>query len=228
MSGCTIRQNKANRVWNALDLWDSNDNVIENNDFSHCSNVCLKLWRACGNKVLDNNLSYGLRISPGEVHARDSTSVLMETGSDHNRFERNDITHGGDGVFIRVLNGWCSRWNTFIENDCSYANNNGFEAWSPDNTYIRNKSNYCSYGFWLGGSDHTVLIGNEAAYNGQPDGFHNAPEPEFNHGGIVIVSGSGSHTVIEGHPFYTGKQTIVDTAGQVERFQKRLERSARL
>ena len=30
------------------------------------------------------------------------------------------------------------------------------------------------------------------------------------------------------HPFYTGKQTIVDTAGQVERFQKRLERSARL
>jgi large subunit ribosomal protein L31 len=29
------------------------------------------------------------------------------------------------------------------------------------------------------------------------------------------------------HPFYTGKQTIVDTAGQVERFQKRLERQAR-
>jgi large subunit ribosomal protein L31 len=30
------------------------------------------------------------------------------------------------------------------------------------------------------------------------------------------------------HPFYTGRQTIVDTAGQVERFQKRLERSSRL
>jgi large subunit ribosomal protein L31 len=30
------------------------------------------------------------------------------------------------------------------------------------------------------------------------------------------------------HPLYTGKQTIVDTAGQVERFQKRLERSAKL
>ena len=29
------------------------------------------------------------------------------------------------------------------------------------------------------------------------------------------------------HPFCTGKQTIIDTAGQVERFQKRLERSAR-
>ena len=28
------------------------------------------------------------------------------------------------------------------------------------------------------------------------------------------------------HPFYTGKQMIIDTAGQVERFQKRLERAA--
>ena len=28
------------------------------------------------------------------------------------------------------------------------------------------------------------------------------------------------------HPFFTGKQTIMDTAGQVERFQKRLERAA--
>jgi large subunit ribosomal protein L31 len=30
------------------------------------------------------------------------------------------------------------------------------------------------------------------------------------------------------HPFFTGRQTIVDTAGQVERFQKRLERAQRL
>jgi len=29
------------------------------------------------------------------------------------------------------------------------------------------------------------------------------------------------------HPFYTGKQTIIDTAGQVERFQRRLERQVR-
>jgi large subunit ribosomal protein L31 len=29
------------------------------------------------------------------------------------------------------------------------------------------------------------------------------------------------------HPFYTGKQTIIDTAGQVDRFQKRLVRQVR-
>ena len=31
----------------------------------------------------------------------------------------------------------------------------------------------------------------------------------------------------ESHPFYTGKQRIMDSAGRVERFQKRLERSSR-
>jgi large subunit ribosomal protein L31 len=29
------------------------------------------------------------------------------------------------------------------------------------------------------------------------------------------------------HPFFTGKQNIIDTAGQVERFQRRIERQAR-
>jgi large subunit ribosomal protein L31 len=29
------------------------------------------------------------------------------------------------------------------------------------------------------------------------------------------------------HPFFTGKQQAVDTTGQVERFQRRLERAAR-
>ena len=195
----SIRDCRANNVWNGLDLWECRDLEIEKNDFSHCSNVCLKLWESCGNIVSDNNLSYGLRIRPGEVHARDSTCVLIESGSNDNRFERNDITHGGDGVFIRVLNGWCSTGNVFRENDCSFANNNGFEAWSPGNTYIDNRANHCSYGFWLGGSDRTVLIGNEAAFNGLPGGFHNAPESDFDHGGIVIVHGSGSHSIIDGN-----------------------------
>ncbi|MCX7879766.1 MAG: 50S ribosomal protein L31 [Ignavibacteria bacterium] len=30
------------------------------------------------------------------------------------------------------------------------------------------------------------------------------------------------------HPFYTGKQVLVDTAGRVDRFQKRLERTKQL
>jgi parallel beta-helix repeat protein len=194
-----IRNNKANNVWNGLDLSRCDDNQVLNNDFSHCSNVCLKMETASRNHIADNNLSYGIRIKPGEVHARDSTSVLIESGSNDNQFFRNDIRYGGDGVFIRVLNNWVSTGNLFVENDCSYANNNCFEAWSPGNTYIRNKANHGSYGFWLGASDQTVLIGNEAAYNGLPDGKHNAPEPDFAHGGIVFVNGPSSHTIVEGN-----------------------------
>ncbi len=196
-----FRKNRANRVWDALHLIGSDENLVEDNDFSRCSNTCAKLWRSSRNRFLTNNLSYGIRIDreAGEVHARDSTSVLIESGSDDNYWFRNDITHGGDGVFIRVLNGWVSRGNVFVENDTSYANNNCVESWSPGNTYLRNRANHGSYGFWLGGSDQTVLIGNEAAYNGLTNGYHNAPEPGFGHGGIVIVGGPSSHTLIAGN-----------------------------
>ncbi len=164
----TLRKNKANRVWDGCVLVQSDDNTLEDNDFSHTSNTCLKLWNSCRNQIRHNVLSYGIRIKPGEVHARDSTSVLVESGSNDNRFLDNDCTHGGDGVFIRVLNGWVSTGNVFERNDCSYANNNCVEAWAPRNTYLHNKANHGSYGFWLGASDQTVLIGNEASFNGDP------------------------------------------------------------
>lgn len=188
---------RGNRVWNGLDMRGCNDNRVVASDFSHCSNVGLRLWNSSRNTFQNNDFSYGLRIAPGEVHARDSTGVLIESGSNDNRLIGNDVTHGGDGIFIRPLNGWVSTGNIFIENDCSYANNNGIESWSPGNVFIRNRANHCSYGFWLGGSDRTVLRDNEASFNGLEDGFHNAPEPDFGHGGIVIVNGTGYHTVIE-------------------------------
>ncbi len=68
----TIRHCRANQAWDACVLVDASDNTIEDNDFSHASNTTMKLWTSVRNKVSRNNLSYGLRISPGEVHARDS------------------------------------------------------------------------------------------------------------------------------------------------------------
>lgn len=200
VSKSTLKKNKANRVWDGCVLVDCNDNSLEDNDFSHTSNTCLKLWHSSRNSVKKNNLSYGLRIDPGEVHARDSTSVLIESGSNDNRFVENDCTHGGDGIFVRVLNQWVSTGNVFEGNDCSYANNNGFEAWSPRNTYINNKANHCSYGFWLGASDQTVLIENEASRNGLTNGFHNSPHlPDNGHAGIVFMFGPSSHTIVRGN-----------------------------
>lgn len=198
---CVFRGNRANRVWDGIHLRDSDDNLVLNNDFSHCSNVCAKLWNASRNVFIENNLSHGIRIDreAGEVHARDSSGVLIESGSNGNKWYRNDITHGGDGVFLRPLNGWVQRENVFIENDTSFGNNNCIECWSPQNVFIRNKANHGSYGFWMGGSCQTLIIGNQANFNGLETGFHNAPEPAFKHGGIVLVAGTGTHVVIEGN-----------------------------
>ena len=195
-----LKNNRANRVWDACVLVDSDDNLLEGNDFSHTSNTCLKLWTASRNTIRTNVLSHGIRISPGEVHARDSTSVLIESGSNDNRLLDNDCTHGGDGIFVRVLNGWCSTGNHFEGNDCSYANNNGVECWAPRNVFVRNKANHCSYGFWLGGSDQTRLIGNEASFNGLAEGHHNSPHlPGNGHAGIVFMFGPSSHTLARGN-----------------------------
>lgn len=200
VSQSVVRKNQANRVWDACVLVDCHENRLEKNDFSHTSNTCLKLWNSTRNVVADNVLSHGIRKDPGEVHARDSTCVLIESGSNDNRFVRNDCRHGGDGIFIRVLNGWVSTGNVFEENDCSYANNNCVEAWSPRNTYIRNKANHGSYGFWLGASDQTVLIENEVSWNGLPAGNHNSPHlPDGRHAGIVFMFGPSSHTVVRGN-----------------------------
>jgi parallel beta-helix repeat protein len=213
----TLRNNRANRVWDACVLVDSHENTIEENDFSRTSNTCLKLWTACRNTVRKNNLSYGLRIDPGEVHARDSTCVLVESGSNDNRFLENDCTHGGDGIFVRVLNGWVSTGNVFDGNDCSYANNNAFEAWSPRNIYRRNKANHSSYGFWLGASDQTVLEDNEASFNGDPKGFHNSPHlPQAGHAGIVFMFGPSSHTVVRGNTCVGNNGAGIALVGDME------------
>lgn len=210
-----VLKNKGNNVWNGLNLLNCSYNDISDNEFSHCTNVCLKMWRSSHNEVVNNVMNYGIRIAPGEVHARDSTSVLIETGSNHNKFLHNDFTYGGDGVFIRSLNGVISTGNYFEGNDASYAHNNAWEVWDTGNTFVNNKGNHSSYGFWLGGSDHTVLIGNEAAYNGMRRS--NAPE-SFGNAGIAVVNGSSSHFVMKDNYIHDNK-----SAGVAIRFKKDYE-----
>lgn len=182
-------QNKAVQVWSALVLRNADHNEIKRNDFSHTSNVGLRCWMASYNLFEDNDFSWGIRKEANEVHARDSSCVLIESASNYNIFRRNDMRYGGDGLFIRSLNNLMSMYNLFEENDASFANNNAIEAWDAHNTYLRNKANYSSYGFWLGCSDHTKLIENEVIGNGVV--FQNAPE-SFGNAGIAVVNGSGN------------------------------------
>ncbi len=210
--------NSATGVWNGISLRRCTGLEIEKNSIHHCSNTCLKMIQSSRNTIRDNDLSWGIRIyQPEEVHARDSVSLLVESGSNDNSFLRNDFSHGGDGVFIRVLNSWCSTGNVFEENDCSDANNNAIEAWSPGNVYRNNKANRSSYGIWLGGSDDTVLIGNEVKDNGKS--FQNAPEP-FGNAGISVVHGPSSGFIVTGN-------TIEDNNGPGISFANRADAPAR-
>jgi parallel beta-helix repeat protein len=210
---CIIKDNKAMNVWNALTIRYGNQNVVQENQFSHTSNVGLRLWRSCENEFYQNDFSWGIRKEPFEVHARDSSCVLIETGSNHNRFIGNDMRFGGDGLFIRSLNGWMSTGNYFEENDTSFANNNAIEAWDEGNTYVRNKANFSSYGFWLGNSDNTVLIENEVCYNGV--NFKNAPE-NFGNAGISVVNGSGTNFRLVGNKIHHNNGPGVAIRNRVE------------
>jgi parallel beta-helix repeat protein len=195
----TIRDNQGDYVWNGLYLSRSNNNRIIHNHFSHCSNTCLYFWSSSNNVVENNVMSYGIRILSGYSHALDSASALIEAGSNNNLFKGNDFTHGGDGVFIRTNNQVISTGNYFIENDASYAFNNAWECRSPGNIFEKNIGNYSSYGFWLGGSSHTVLINNEAAFNGT---IHkNNPNPYIGNAiaGIAVIWDPSSHFICQGN-----------------------------
>ncbi|MEZ6197123.1 MAG: right-handed parallel beta-helix repeat-containing protein [Planctomycetota bacterium] len=217
LRGAVVRRVRASRVWNGIDLSGCREGIVEECVFSHCSNTGARLRRSSRNTFRGNDLSYGLRVAPGEAHARDSCGLLVESGSDDNLFFRNDVRHGGNGMFVRISSGWTSRGNRFIENDFSHAHNHGVECWSPGNTWIRNRANHCSYGFWLGGSDGAVLIGNEAAFNGRPEGPHNAPEAGFGHGGIVFTKGAARHLRIEGNHLHdNGGPGIVIRGHRIE------------
>ncbi|MCA9319520.1 MAG: right-handed parallel beta-helix repeat-containing protein [Planctomycetes bacterium] len=197
--GLILRRSRARNCWNGLDLFHCEDAVIEGNDFSHASNTGARLRMSSRNLIRGNDLSYGIRVNDGEAHARDSCGLLVESGSDDNLFCGNDISHGGNGVFVRISSGWTSSGNRFIDNDCSYSHNHGVECWSPGNTFIRNRVTHNSYGFWMGGADASVLVGNEIAWNGRDEGNHHAPEQPFGHGGIVFVKNSGQHLRLDGN-----------------------------
>ncbi|MCU0721818.1 MAG: right-handed parallel beta-helix repeat-containing protein, partial [Pirellula sp.] len=191
---------RANRNWNNCELKYCSGITIDRCDFSMATNTCLCMRASSHNVITNCNLSHGIRISPGEVHARDSTCVLVEGGCHHNQIRDNDCRFGGDGIFIRAVGSSVSTGNLIEGNDCSFAHNNAIECGSPGNRFIRNKANHSSYGMWMGGSDQTEIIDNEANFNGLRMGYHNSPHlPNDQHAGIVLMFATAEHLLIRGN-----------------------------
>ena len=108
---------------------------------------------------------------------------------------RNDITHGGDGLFIRALNGWVSTGNVFVENDCSVREQQLRRVLEPGE-HLHPEPRQPRQLRLLARRQRPdrARSATRRRCNGLPDGNHNAPEAGFGHGGIVIVGGSSTHT----------------------------------
>ena len=95
---------------------------------------------------------------------------------------------------MRALNGMCSEYNVFEGNDTSFANNNAVECGMGRNYWYNNKANWSSFGFWMGGSDENVMIGNEMGWNGIMPA--NAPTGQYGNSGISMTGWSSEHEII--------------------------------
>jgi parallel beta-helix repeat protein len=176
VTGSTIEKNKLSRNWNAIDLRASDSITVKKNNADHCSNTAGLILNTHHSTFQENDFSWGVRgglTYPSHwygVDTKDSAGLLLDAGSSYNTITNNNITYGGDGLFLRAVIGACPHHNTVDGNDTSYSPHNAIESWCDDNSYRNNKANFSNYGFWLGGSDRTVIENNVVTDN-HVDGF---------------------------------------------------------
>ena len=205
-SGCMVRGVRATGAQNGLLLVDSEGGTIVESDFSFNSGWGLGLWGASRNTVAFNRIDFVNR-PWGGGWGGDSAGLVVVNGSNENDIVSNSLTHGGDGFFLTdrrnggldgqrktsSIEGSCDR-NLVAQNDGSWSPCNAFEGtFSKGNIYYRNRASDSRYGFWLGYSDDTLLLGNEIQRN-QVDG-------------IAIEHGQGTRVV--GNTFEACRRSAV-------------------
>ena len=180
------------RNWNGIELRDSEEVLVQDNEAAHCSNTAATLVGADHNTLVGNDFSWAIRgddlAYPDNwygVDTRDSAGIIVDAGSTDNTVKDNDLSFGGDGIFVRAIIGVCARGNRFIANDTSYSPHNAIESWCDDNLFADNDASESHYGIWLGGSDNAVVRGNTVV-GSKVDG-------------ISMQIGEGRHTLIDGN-----------------------------
>jgi parallel beta-helix repeat protein len=93
-----IANNKVTNGQNALVLFESNDGLIYNNDFSFNSGVALQLYQSKRNKVLYNRMVFNIRNQKNNAETGAGVHIMM--GSSDNLFFRNAVTHNGMGIHL--------------------------------------------------------------------------------------------------------------------------------
>jgi len=169
----TVRSCKVTGGQNALMLMRCNDGLIVNNDFSFNSGIGIGMYRSNRNRVSYNRVIFNVRGYSHGVYNRgqDSAGILVYEQSNNNRFYNNNVTHGGDGLFLWAGQttmdsgkGGCND-NVIIENDFSYAPTNGVEVTFSRNHIIENRIFECDHGIWGGYSFESTISDNQFRNN---------------------------------------------------------------
>ncbi|MBS1123222.1 MAG: hypothetical protein H6Q90_5450 [Deltaproteobacteria bacterium] len=201
------------RNWNGIELrGGTRDIKVKHNVADHCSNTGATLVDAHDNVFEDNDLSYAVRgalVFPTKwygVDTKDSAAVIVDAGSTGNAFRRNNMTYGGDGIFVRAVIGACATDNVFADNDTSFSPHNAIESWCDRNQFIGNTASNSHYGIWLGGSDEAVVRDNIVDKNVVD--------------GISIQIAEDRHTVIENNQVtHSGRVGILLTGREYQAWQ---------
>lgn len=175
---CAFQQCIAKYEWDGIDLINSNSCIIQNSVFSRNSNWGLHLWNASNNQFKNNIARWCTTLAGAQTQGEsgyqtlDSAGLCIEHGSMNNLIQNNDLSYGGDGIFIRDNLGgvsalspippkYSSDSNRLIGNNCSFSPNNAIEADFVSHTLI--KGNNCSnsnFGMWLGYSRYSTVENN--------------------------------------------------------------------
>ena len=197
---CLVKQCTSQHQWDGIDVIRSDNNVIENGDFSYNGNWGVHFWNSSKN-TFRNNQAVWCTTGSGTLYQAltgwqtyDAQAVGIDHNSNENRIEANDLRFGGDAIFIRANEGPItsgtvvpprngSHRNILRNNDCSFSPNNAIEVDLVDDTIIEgNNCSFSNYGMWLGYSRRCLVRNNICLNdssnaveieNGQDDLFEN-------------------------------------------------------
>ncbi len=208
-----VENNDLQHQQNGLLTYHCTKLTVTQNQCSYNSGYGIHLFGTCESLFEANSADYCCRFEPregGRHHGHmgaDATGFLAVMGSCCNTFRRNTARMGGDGFFLAGLapdgtKCGCND-NLFEENDGSLSPNIAFEAtFCRGNRFLHNYADRCNYGFWLGFSWDTEILGNRMIMNRQA--------------GIAVENGHGF--VVRGNTFQGNGHGILLWSKYVPKF----------
>jgi parallel beta-helix repeat protein len=185
-----VTDNDVQHQQSGIMLYGCNRVEIARNNTSYNSGYGILLFESSENTVEDNIADYCSRMyasnpaSDKYHNGADAAALVMMCSSSKNTVRNNKLRSSGDGVFLGgfhkdQIKVPCND-NLFENNDGSNSPNIAFEAtFSQHNVFRNNRADNCNFGFWLGYSSETAVVGNSIKGNREAGvaiehGHHNA------------------------------------------------------